>query len=132
MICLLVILQMDILLKERERRRTVYFGESTARCFRYVKIKIEYTPSIEICRLKKPFIVHTNASIEGLGAMLYQEQDGVQRATAYFICINTDTAHMNIFQPRFRKKVKDLYESFPSAYTSCGLCKSKKKNISGL
>ena len=31
----------------------------------------------------KPFIVHTNASLEGLGAVLNQEQNGVEWIVAY-------------------------------------------------
>ena len=33
--------------------------------------------------LKSPFILHTNASGDGLGALLYQDQDGQRRVIAY-------------------------------------------------
>ena len=32
---------------------------------------------------KKPFVLHTDASQDGLGALLYQKQDGIMRVTGY-------------------------------------------------
>ena len=41
------------------------------------------TPVLAFADYTKPFIVHTDASGHGLGAVLYQVQDGKQRAIAY-------------------------------------------------
>ena len=40
-------------------------------------------PVLAYADFKAPFILHTDASSDGLGAVLYQDQDGQRRVTAY-------------------------------------------------
>ena len=40
-------------------------------------------PILAFSNFSKPFILHTDASTEGLGAVLYQEQDGLECVIAY-------------------------------------------------
>ena len=51
--------------------------------FQTLKEKLSSPPVLAYADFSKPFIVHTAASLEGLGAVLYQEQDGVERVIAY-------------------------------------------------
>ena len=41
------------------------------------------TPILVFTEFNKPFKLHTNASAIGLGAFLYQQQDGKDRVTRY-------------------------------------------------
>ena len=42
------------------------------------------TPILAYADFGKPFNLHTNASVLGLGAVLYQVQDGVEKVISYF------------------------------------------------
>ena len=48
-----------------------------------IKSKLSSPPILAYADFSKPFIVHTDASRDGLGAVLYQEQNGVERVIAY-------------------------------------------------
>ena len=41
------------------------------------------TPILAYADFKKPFRLHTGANILGIGAVLYQEQDGVEKVVSY-------------------------------------------------
>ena len=41
------------------------------------------TPILAFADFKKPFRLHTDATILSLGAVLYQEQDGVEKVVSY-------------------------------------------------
>ena len=41
------------------------------------------TPILAYADSGKPFKLHTDASVSGLGAVLYQEQDGVEKVISY-------------------------------------------------
>lgn len=51
--------------------------------FDTLKEKLMSPPVLAYADFKKPFIIHTDASTEGLGAVLYQEHDGLERVIAY-------------------------------------------------
>ena len=41
------------------------------------------TPILAYANFGKPFKLHTDVSVLGLGAVLYQEQDGVKKVISY-------------------------------------------------
>ena len=51
--------------------------------FDTVKVKLLSPPILAYSDITKPFILHTDASADILGAVLYQEQDGIERVVAY-------------------------------------------------
>ncbi|MCG8113688.1 MAG: RNase H-like domain-containing protein, partial [Candidatus Thiodiazotropha taylori] len=59
------------------------WGETQQNAFSTIKDKLSSPPILAYADFKKPFILHTDASLEGLGAVLYQEQDGIERVIAY-------------------------------------------------
>ena len=48
-----------------------------------LKLKLSTPPVLAYADFSKPFVIHTDASREGLGAVLYQEQNGIERVIAY-------------------------------------------------
>ena len=59
------------------------WGQAQQLAFDTLKEKLSSPPVLAHADFKKPFIVHTDASLEGLGAILYQEQEGKERGIAY-------------------------------------------------
>ena len=58
------------------------WGQAQQLAFDTLK-KLSSPPVLAYADFKKPFIIHTDASLEGLGAILYQEQEGKERVIAY-------------------------------------------------
>ena len=48
-----------------------------------MKEKLSTPPVLAYADFKLPFLLHTDASVDGLGAVLYQVQDGIERVIAY-------------------------------------------------
>lgn len=59
------------------------WGESQQTAFENVKQKLTEPPILAYADYSLPFILHTDASSVGLGAVLYQKQNGVERVIAY-------------------------------------------------
>ena len=59
------------------------WGEAQQGAFDALKQKLSSPPILAYADFSKPFVLHTDASSEGLGAVLYQVQDGHERVIAY-------------------------------------------------
>ena len=59
------------------------WGESQQKAFVEIKTKLCQPPVLAYADYKQPFIVHTDASSEGLGAVLYQVQNGHEKVIAF-------------------------------------------------
>ena len=73
---------------ENQSRRTakktfVEWTEAAVSAFEHLKKLCISTPILAYPDYKLPFVLHTDSSSEGLGAVLYQKQDGKLRVTAY-------------------------------------------------
>jgi hypothetical protein len=69
--------------KVKSRKAPFVWGETQQHAFEQLKDAITNPPVLAYADYSKPFVVHTDASGTGLGAILYQEQDGLQRVVAY-------------------------------------------------
>ena len=71
--------------KKRKKRKVApwVWAEPQQVAFQTLKEKLSSPPVLAYADFSKPFILHTDASLEGLGAVLYQEQDGVEHVIAY-------------------------------------------------
>ena len=59
------------------------WGEAQQCAFNTLKEKLSSLPVLAYADFSKPFVLHTDASSEGLGAILYQIQDGQEKVIAY-------------------------------------------------
>lgn len=59
------------------------WGETQQKAFDDIKTKLCRPPVLSYADYTKPFIVHTDASSEGLGAVLYQVQSGQEKVIAF-------------------------------------------------
>lgn len=59
------------------------WGKDQETAFNLLKDKLTSFPVLGYPDFSKPFELHTDASTKGLGAILYQEQDGIKRVIAY-------------------------------------------------
>ena len=70
--------------KKPSRRRTPFeWGETQQRAFETIIEKLSNPPVLAYADYRKPFKLHTDASSSGLGAVLYQHHDGIDRVIAY-------------------------------------------------
>lgn len=59
------------------------WGKEQDKAFSTLKERLTTAPILGYPDFTKPFELHTDASMSGLGAVLYQEQDGAKRVIAY-------------------------------------------------
>ena len=59
------------------------WGNAQEVAFDSIKAKLIFPPVLAYADYVLPFIVHTDTSALGLGAVLYQKQDGLERVVAY-------------------------------------------------
>ena len=65
------------------QKRKIQWMDECQKAFDTVKVLCTFTPITVFVDFNKPFKLHTNASTIGLGAVLYQEQDGKDRVIGY-------------------------------------------------
>ena len=69
--------------KSVNRKTKIVLGEEATRAFLELKAKLVSPPILGYADYTLPFEVHTDASVNGIGAVLYQTLDGKQRVIAY-------------------------------------------------
>ena len=69
--------------KRIAKKTPVEWGKPQQKGFQGLKDKLVSAPVLAYADYTKPFILHTDSSTEGLGAVLYQEQEGEKRVIAY-------------------------------------------------
>ena len=74
--------------KKSRRQRQVYqaewkWGKEQDEAFKKLIACLSIPPVLGYHEYSKPFELHTDASMQGLGAVWYQEQDGILRVIAY-------------------------------------------------
>ena len=61
----------------------IQWGSEQQEAFETLQRLCTEAPILGYADFKAPFILHTDASSDGLGAVLYQNQDGQRRVIAY-------------------------------------------------
>ena len=69
--------------KTKVRYPPLEWGPEQQKAFDMLKQACCSTPVLGFADYAKPFTLHTDASIEGIGAVLHQEDNGVKRVIAY-------------------------------------------------
>ena len=69
--------------KGKFTKQTISWTQAADNAFEELKVKMSTPPILGFADFNLPFEVHTDASIEGLGAVLYQQQESGQRVIAY-------------------------------------------------
>ena len=72
--------------KKKQRKlssQKLVWGSAQQQAFNELKSRCTTTPVLAYADFHKPFILHVDASFDGLGAALYQEQDGKERPVAF-------------------------------------------------
>ena len=67
----------------QKKRFKVHWGPEQQKAFETLQRLCTESPILAYADFKAPFILHTNASEDGLGAVLYQVQEGKERVIAY-------------------------------------------------
>ena len=71
---------------EKEKESSPWIWEESQQiAIQTPKEKLSSLPVLAYAGFSKPFILHTDASLEGLGAVLFQEQDGIELVIAHTI-----------------------------------------------
>ena len=65
------------------RKTLVDWDEACQATFEKLKDLCTTTPILGFADFTKPFYLHTDASVKGLGAVLYQKQEGGERVISY-------------------------------------------------
>ena len=72
--------------KKNKKKKSItpwQWGSAEQSAFDTIKEKLSSPPVLSYADFSKPFVVHTDASLDGLGAVLYQIQNGMERVIAY-------------------------------------------------
>ena len=69
--------------KQLNKKTTIVIDEAAKSAFHEIKERLVKPPILAFADFKEPFEVHTDASGEGLGAVLYQKQEGKLRVISY-------------------------------------------------
>ena len=67
----------------QKKKFKVYWGPEQQEAFETLQKLCTKSPILAYADFKAPFVLHTDASGDGLGAVLYQVQDGQKRVIAY-------------------------------------------------
>ena len=67
----------------QKKKFKVHWGPEQQEAFETLQGLCTESPILAYADFKAPFILHTDASGDGLGAVLYQVQEGKQRVIAY-------------------------------------------------
>ena len=66
-----------------KKQNTIKWDPEGQEAFNKLKKLCTTTPILAYAEFGKPFKLHTDASVLGLGAVLYQVQDGVEKVISY-------------------------------------------------